>query len=148
MELVDSLTPWFWLILGLCLLAVEVLGTAGYMLWLGLSALLVGLALFLLPLTGLWQILLFVALSLISTYFWWRYQHQKDHQNEQEGDLNRPSKSLIGQRAFLSEDLINHQGRLQIGNSNWTIKAPENYAKGTEVIITDMQGIILLVKKI
>ncbi|OJI55067.1 hypothetical protein VV1062A_02631 [Vibrio vulnificus] len=44
-ELLDGINHWHWLALGLALLAVELLGTAGYFLWLGLSALLVGLLL-------------------------------------------------------------------------------------------------------
>lgn len=48
-NLLDGITFWHWLAFGFVLLAVELLGTAGYFLWLGLSALLVGALLAVLP---------------------------------------------------------------------------------------------------
>lgn len=53
-SLLDGITFWHWLALGFGLLAVELLGTAGYFLWLGLSALLVGILLSLMPIS--WQL--------------------------------------------------------------------------------------------
>ena len=41
-ELLEQMNHWHWLAFGLLLLAAELLGTAGYFLWLGISAILVG----------------------------------------------------------------------------------------------------------
>lgn len=42
MEFFEQMNHWHWLTLGLLLLAGELLGTAGYFLWIGLSAVAVG----------------------------------------------------------------------------------------------------------
>lgn len=41
-ELLEQVNHWHWLAFGLALLALELIGTAGYFLWIGISAMLVG----------------------------------------------------------------------------------------------------------
>ncbi|MGR5542688.1 NfeD family protein, partial [Vibrio campbellii] len=41
--ILEQMNHWHWLAFGLALLAVELLGTAGYFLWIGLSAMLIGI---------------------------------------------------------------------------------------------------------
>lgn len=47
--LFEGLTHWHWLGLGFVLLAIEVLGSVGFLLWTGIAALEVGLILLLWP---------------------------------------------------------------------------------------------------
>ncbi|MGL5799107.1 MAG: NfeD family protein, partial [Plesiomonas sp.] len=54
-----------WIVLGLVLLACEMLGTAGYLLWLGVAALTVALLLWLIPLTLAVQWVLFAVFSVV-----------------------------------------------------------------------------------
>ena len=100
-ELLDSLNYWHWLAFGLALLAVELLGTAGYFLWLGLSALIVGLLLTLLPMSWQLQWIAFSVFSLMTTWLWWRRQFKKDSSDDLNRDLNQKQKQLIGQTLSL-----------------------------------------------
>ncbi len=59
----------FWLSLGGLLLAAEMLGGNGYLLWSGVAAVITGLTVWLLPLGWEWQGVLFAALTLLAAGF-------------------------------------------------------------------------------
>ena len=63
-ELLEQVNHWHWLAFGLALLALELIGTAGYFLWIGISAMLVGALLGALPLGWQMQWLSFASFSL------------------------------------------------------------------------------------
>lgn len=63
----------FWLSLGGLLLAAEMLGGNGYLLWSGVAAVITGLTVWLLPLGWEWQGVLFAALTLLAAWLWWRW---------------------------------------------------------------------------
>ncbi len=54
LEQIAANPHWFWLSLGGLLLAAEMLGASGYLLWSGVSALVVGAIVWLLPQLG-WE---------------------------------------------------------------------------------------------
>ncbi|MDF4652700.1 NfeD family protein, partial [Vibrio parahaemolyticus] len=103
-SLLEGISFWHWLAFGFALLAVELLGTAGYFLWLGMSALIVGVIMTVLPMSWQLQWLCFASFSLITTWLWWRRQWSKDKQEDQERDLNQKYKQLIGRTLILEED--------------------------------------------
>ena len=72
--LFEGLTHWHWLGLGFVLLAIEVLGSVGFLLWTGIAALEVGLLLLVWPFGWQAQLLLFAVQSLLTTWAWWRWQ--------------------------------------------------------------------------
>ncbi|OIQ26092.1 NfeD family protein [uncultured Vibrio sp.] len=147
-ELLDSINHWHWLAFGLALLAVELLGTAGYFLWLGISALLVGVIFLALPMSWQLQWVCFGVFSLITTWIWWRRQYKIDVKNDKSRDLNQKHKQLIGEIVTLTEDLPIEGGRIKLYDTTWKAKGSESISKGTEVTIIDIQGITLIVKKI
>ena len=77
MAFLTELTWLHWLILGGALLILELLGGAGYLLWLGLAALSVASLVALLPLGWVGQWLLFSILALLFTGGWWYWQRQR-----------------------------------------------------------------------
>ena len=73
-ELIDTLGPWSWVIFGLILLGIEILAPSTFLLWPGLSALVVGLITLVLGVDNtIWpwqaQLLVFLVLSLVIAYF-------------------------------------------------------------------------------
>lgn len=56
----------FWLSLGGLLLAAEMLGGNGYLLWSGVAAVITGLVIWLVPLDWAWQGAMFAALTLLA----------------------------------------------------------------------------------
>lgn len=138
---------WHWLALGLALLAVELLGTAGYFLWLGLSGLLVGALMLLIPMGWQLQWMTFASVALLTTWLWWRRQFQADRRADKQRLLNQKEKQLIGQRVLITEPITaGITTRLHLADSTWSAISDENIAAGSMVEITELDGIVLKIK--
>nr|WP_282437152.1 NfeD family protein [Vibrio amylolyticus] len=148
MEFLESINHWHWLAFGLALLAIELLGTAGYFLWLGISALIVGAIFTSLPMSWQLQWVCFGVLSLITTWLWWRKQLKTDTQDDKNRDLNQKQKQLIGKTLILQEDIVVGTNRLKLGDTTWSAKSESSLEKGQKVIITKIDGIILTINKV
>jgi membrane protein implicated in regulation of membrane protease activity len=147
-ELLQQMHPWHWLILGLILLCFELVGAAGYLLWLGISALAISLLLAVMPLSWALQWSCFAAFSLITTWLWWRYQHHLDRKHDQQSTLNKRTQQWLGERIVLTETLPAGKGRLHLGDSSWSINSDQEYPAGTEVEVYRAEGIVLYVTKV
>lgn len=145
-ELLDSINHWHWLAFGLALLALELLGTAGYFLWLGLSALIVGALLTFIPMSWQLQWVSFGAFSLATTWLWWRKQFKKDKQGDASRELNQKSKQLIGQTIRLEEDFPVGKGRIKVGDTTWSAQSESFITAGELAQITQVKGIILTIE--
>lgn len=145
-ELLEQMNLWHWFAFGLLLLAVELLGTAGYFLWLGISAILVGAVVSILPIGWQVQWVSFGSFSLITTWLWWRKQLSSDKQSDDSRELNQREKQLVGQTVFLTEDFSRSGGRIKLGDTTWSAKSSEDLVAGTEVKIVKVEGIILYIE--
>lgn len=145
-ELLDSINHWHWLAFGLVLLALELLGTAGYFLWLGLSALIVGGLLSFIPISWQLQWVSFGVFSLATTWLWWRKQFKKDKQGDASRELNQKSKQLIGQTIRLEEDFPVGKGRIKVGDTTWSAQSESFITAGELAQITQVKGIILTIE--
>lgn len=146
-EFLESINHWHWLAFGLALLACELLGAAGYLLWLGISALLVALVLALVPMSWQLQWASFGVFCLVTTWLWWRRQFSNDQQSDASRTLNQKEKQLIGETLLLDEDFPAGKGRLKVADTTWTARSDTPIAKGTLVEITQVDGIILTIQE-
>ncbi|PXW49089.1 hypothetical protein DFO54_101317 [Erwinia sp. AG740] len=135
----------FWLSLGGLLLAAEMLGAAGYLLWSGVAALLTGILAWLLPLDWAWQSTAFAVLTVIAALSWWQWLRRR-LEKQPSPVLNQRGQQLIGLHTTLSEPLVNGFGRVSIGDSSWRIQAEQDLPAGTVVEVTAVEGITLQVK--
>ncbi|EGR2796595.1 NfeD family protein [Vibrio navarrensis] len=145
-ELLEGINHWHWLALGLALLAVELLGTAGYFLWFGISALAVGLLLSLMSFAWPVQWSAFAAFSLATTWIWWRRQLKHDKQSDASRDLNQKQKQLVGQELILEEDIQVGMNRIRIADTTWSAKSDSAILAGSKVKIARVDGIILTIE--
>jgi len=146
LELLESVNYWHWLALGLALLACELLGTAGYLLWLGLSAMVVGALLTVIPMSWQLQWVSFGVFSLVTTWLWWRRQLKSDTADDAQRQLNQKHKQLVGQTFVLDEDFPAGKGRLKVGDSTWSAQSESAIKAGQQVEVTKVSGIILTIK--
>ncbi|MGL4830687.1 MAG: NfeD family protein [Vibrio sp.] len=147
-ELISQLNFWHWLTFGLILLAAELLGTAGYFLWLGLSALLVGVLLTVMPMGWQLQWLAFASFSLLTTWLWWRRQFNQDKKQDAERNLNQKDKQLIGRIIQIMEETPAGEFQVSLGDTRWTARCDQDLARGCRVSVIAVDGIILVVKPI
>ncbi|MDI9220823.1 NfeD family protein [Pantoea sp. EA-12] len=136
---------WFWLTLGGLLLAAEMLGTSGYLLWSGLAAVLVGLIEWLFPFSWTSQGALFAVLTLLCVFFWYRWMRYREV-SQQPNTLNQRGSQLIGMQLTLDNALKDGLGHVRIGDSSWRVQAKEDLPAGTPVIVTGVVGITLLIQ--
>ncbi|MEF2483681.1 NfeD family protein [Vibrio mimicus] len=147
-ELLSQLNFWHWLAFGLVLLAAELLGTAGYFLWLGLSALLVGVLLAVMPMGWQLQWLAFASFSLVTTWLWWRRQFNQDKKQDAERDLNQKDKQLIGRVIQITEDTPAGEFQISLGDTRWTARCEQDLEQGSRVSVIAVDGIILIVQPV
>lgn len=148
LELLQGMTYWVWISLGCLLLAAELLGTAGYMLWLGISAICIGVLLFITPVTWQWQWILFSIIALVSSFAWWKVQHNRDSEHRETSTLNQKEKTFIGYQQLISEDLPLGKSRFQIGDTTWPIICEQPIKAGSTIEVFKVDGITLYVRKV
>lgn len=148
LELIAANPLWFWLSLGGVLLAAEMLGAGGYLLWSGVAALLVGALIWLLPpLSWAWQGMIFAVLTVVVAYLWWYWLRPRPAAASGGSPvLNQRNRQLIGTRATLTEPMHNGMGRINIGDSSWRAQAAEDLPAGTEVEVVAVEGVTLVIR--
>ncbi|MCK5120714.1 MAG: NfeD family protein [Methylococcales bacterium] len=136
---------WYWWVLAVFLLGVEILAPGFFFLWLSLSGFVVGSLLLLVPMTSLeLQLLIFAGLSIISILIWRRYgiQHRPttDHPL-----LNQRGAQYIGRTFSLIEPIKNGRGKIKVDDSIWTVQG-EDCPLGSTVEVTAVNGVLFQVK--
>jgi len=133
---------WFWLTLGGLLLAAEMLGTSGYLLWSGIAAVLVGIVEWLAPFSWTAQGTLFALLTLVCVYLWYRWMRLRER-DQQPNSLNQRGNQLIGTLLTLDAPLVNGIGHVRLGDSSWRVQADQDLPAGAQVVVTGVEGITL-----
>lgn len=145
MEFFSELSAWHWLSLGIVLLVLDVLGAAGFLLGLGLGAIVVAAVLALLPnLDWQWQLVLFAVFSVLFTWLYWSRFRAVNEATDQP-KLNDRTANLIGSSAELLDDSVGGRGQVQIADALWTVTSEEDLPKGTLVEIVAAEGMVLQV---
>ena len=135
---------WNWLVLGLVLLILEILAPGFFFVWIGLAALVTGGTAFLFG-SGAgfgWQVqtIVFLVLAVIFVLVGRRVFRTTARQDEPL--LNRRGEQLVGQRATLTEAIVNGHGRIRINDTTWRVKGPDLPA-GTEVRVVAFDPVTL-----
>ena len=137
---------WHWLIVGVVVLIFELVSGSGFLLWIGLAALVVSLVVFIVPsLLWPWQLVLFALMSVVTCVLW--YKHLRTRRDSQPQDtLNKRSAQYIGRSFNLETILENGRGRVKIGDTIWRVSG-DDMPNGTKVKVVDVDGVILVVEK-
>lgn len=143
---------WYWWVLALVLLVIE-LGTGStYFLWPAAAAVFVGLF-SLGPIAGAWQmqLILFAAVTIVLAIFAppyvkpWLRRTQADHPN-----LNERGAQKIGRRAIVAGAFVNGAGKVRLADTLWIAEAVDgqDFADGASVEIVRTEGARLFVKAV
>ncbi|RXJ72113.1 hypothetical protein CS022_17745 [Veronia nyctiphanis] len=147
-ELLSEINYLHWLAFGLLLLIAELLGTGGYLLWMGISALIVGALMNFIPMSWQLQWMSFGALSLATTWLWWRRQLKSDQTGDASRKLNQKESQLVGQEITLDEDVVVGTNRVKLGDTTWSARSSVEITAGSRVKVVDVDGIILVIEPI
>lgn len=147
LDFIQTLTYWHWLGFGVVLLILELVTSSGFLLWIGLSAGMVGFLLWLIPgLTGLIQCLIF-AITSVATVAIWTFFIRKNPNHSDHPYLNRRAEQYIDRVFTLTEPVRHGTGKIRVDDSVWRIRC-EDCPAGTKVKIVDVDGVILIGKKV
>ena len=137
----------FWLSLGGLLLAAEMLGGSGYLLWSGVAAVVTGLLVWLVPFG--WELpgVIFAVLTLIAAWLWWLWLSRRVRdQKPADASLNQRGQQLVGRRFILDNALVNGRGHIRVGDSSWPVSAGSDLPAGSKVEVIAVEGITLHIK--
>ena len=146
-DFLSSLANWHWLILGFVFLGLEALGAGGFLLGSALGALLVAAMLWFAPaLLWSWQLVWFGLGSLLFTLGYWRLFRRVNEKTDH-NQLNNRAAQLIGRVLDVTEPIIDGQGRVQIGDTLWKVRASDNIESGEKIRVVGTDGMVLLIER-
>ncbi|MGP9814628.1 NfeD family protein [Rhodopseudomonas sp. NSM] len=148
-DVLISLGSWNWLIVGFVLMALELLAPGVFLFWLGLAALLTGVATFalasVLALSWQAQALLFAALAVAAVPLWRRMARGGTAESGTTNPfLNRRSDALVGRVFTLEKPIEGGVGTVRIDDTFWRVTGPDAPA-GSRVKIVHADGVNLIV---
>lgn len=142
MEWFTEINAYHWIALGLILFAAEALGAAGFLLGTAAAALLVGLLALLIPGLGLAaQLTLFALVAVTASYLYLKVFTEE--QADRPDNLNHRAEHLIGTEFELAGALNNGEGRVQIGDTFWRVRADTTLEQGTRVRVIAAESMLL-----
>jgi inner membrane protein len=144
LDYVVSLGFWNWFIAGAILLLLELIAPGTFMMWLGLSALAVGV----ISLAGVlaWQaqLIAFAVFVTISIPLWRRFARRVEQPDDQPF-LNRRADALVGRTFTLEKLIVDGAGTVRIGDSVWRVTGPDTPA-GSRIRVTRADAAMLVVE--
>ena len=139
--LFENLNFIHWLILGIALIILELFVWTVFLLWIGSSAITVGIIFFLLPnVSGLLQLLIFIVLAVVATLLSKKYYPVKTVDEQ----LHDKAKKHIGKECMIVS-IEDEVAKVQIGESLWFAKG-SNLSAGQSVKIIDVESSTFIVE--
>jgi membrane protein implicated in regulation of membrane protease activity len=145
-DIIRSLGAWSWIILGGVLLAVELIAPGTFILWLGVSAILVGVISFVIDWSWQEQGVGFAILAVASLVMWWRLIRpaRRDEDSDQPF-LNQRAQGFVGRVFTLEKPIVDGAGTVRIGDTIWRVTGPDCPA-GSRIKIARAEGATLFVE--
>ena len=145
MDWINDIIYWHWLILAVVLIILEILMPGAYFLWMGVSAAIVGGAMFVFPqMPILVQVLIFAVLSVITVVMYKSYR-KKNPLVTDEPALNRRGEQYIGRTFTLEEPIVNGEGKIIVDDTTWKV-AGIDMSAGMTVRVVSVEGSTLKVE--
>ncbi|HEY0106999.1 MAG TPA: NfeD family protein [Rhizomicrobium sp.] len=147
-DFLNAQPAWHWWALGAVLLALEVASMTQYLLWPGISALIVGaLKFFVPPLDGRLAVFLFAVIAVGATVLWKRSRLGRADRATH-GNLNERSAQYVGRVVKCEETFVNGRGPVRVDDTRWIACAVDGSApvKGDMLQVSGADGTELKVQ--
>jgi membrane protein implicated in regulation of membrane protease activity len=144
MTWVLSLGAWNWFILAAVLLVLEIFAPGSFMLWLGLSAFVVGAISAAVVWSWQAQLIAFAVFALAVLPVWRRFA-RKSHQPVDRPFLNRRMEGYIGRVFTLETPIVDGIGTVRIDDTVWRVSGPDTPA-GSRVKVARVDGANMMVE--
>jgi membrane protein implicated in regulation of membrane protease activity len=137
------LAYWHWVVLGLGMVALEVMIPGAFFIWIGIAALILGGITFLLPLSVTAQLLLFGVVALLITVLG-RKIIRLQVNGGPPATINCRGQQFVGQTIVLDVPIVNNRAHVTVADSKWRIQGPDLPA-GAVVKVVGIDGNMLIV---
>jgi len=144
MDLLYMIEPWHWLVLGFLLMIAEIFIPTFASIWFGAAAVIVAALSWLLPISLLLQVIIWLVLSILFMFAWVKYAKPLS--------INR-SRTALGHNEIVGETgmlvvkpTANHLGRVRfsvpiLGADEWLCSVSDGSAEvGDRVVVTAVNG--------
>jgi membrane protein implicated in regulation of membrane protease activity len=142
---------WHWVVLGIVVMLLELAVPAFFLIWFGLGALIVGIALLAIPaLAFAWQVALWIICSVAFILLWFKVFKPGLYKTR----AGTAKGAVIGEIGLVIRDIRpfeKGQIRFQkpvLGDEVWDSLAEEEFKVGERVKVLDVEGNILKVGRI
>lgn len=137
---------WYWWVLAVGFLALEIVVSGFFFLWLAVSAFLVGGVVLLVSATPFnVQLLLFSFLAVLSVLGWRKYARTRAVDATDHPLLNQRGAQYIGRTFFLIAPIENGQGKIKVDDTFWKVHG-EDSPLGAKVKVVAVKGTVFEVE--
>ena len=137
---------WFWLSLGLILIAAEMAAPGFFLMWLGFAALVTGVAAWVLPLPLAAEVMLFGALAIAAVFAAKKWFKDNPIASD-DPMLNDRAARMVGDVVTVVVAIEGGEGRVRHGDSEWTAHGPDAPI-GARLRITGVSGSVVTVEPV
>ena len=133
---------WYWWVLSVGFLALEIVVTGFFFLWLSVAAFIVGLEFLLIPSTSFdMQLFLFSVLAVSSIMGWRYYARTRKIEKTDHPFLNKRGAQYVGRTFSLVAPIENGHGKIKVGDSLWLVQG-EDCPLGAKVKVVAVKGTV------
>lgn len=132
---------WYWWVLAIIFLVIEMLVSGFFFLWMTVSALVTGVLVWLFPSVSIdMQLFVFSVLSIVAIAVW-KFFVKSILVVSDQPLLNKRGAQYVGRVFNLYEAIENGQGKIKVDDSIWKVHG-EDCAIGTKVRVTSVIGTV------
>ncbi|MEZ5815087.1 MAG: NfeD family protein [Alphaproteobacteria bacterium] len=143
----EEMIYWHWWVLAGVFFILEVLSMSFFFLWIGVSAVLIGLLLLIAP-DMAWQLQfsLWAAISVAGAIGWRVYKKKNpDAIKSDQPNLNRRGDQYVGRTFTLENAIENGFGKVKVDDSIWKVECAQDLPAGKKIKVTAVDGTVLQV---
>jgi membrane protein implicated in regulation of membrane protease activity len=144
MDWVVSLGAWNWFILAAVLLLLEVFAPGSFMLWLGLSAIVIGVISVFFDWSWQAELITFAVVAVACIPAWRRFARNVEAPSDSPF-LNRRVEGYVGRMFTLEKPIVGGVGTIRIDDTVWRVSGPDCPA-GSRVKVARAEGASLVVE--
>jgi membrane protein implicated in regulation of membrane protease activity len=139
-----ALDYWNWFIAAAVLFVIEIVAPGSFMIWLGLSAIVVGTTSLFIEWSWQAQVITFAVIAVALIPAWRRFARSVEKPVDRPF-LNRRAEGYVGRIFTLDKPIIDGVGTIRIDDTVWRVSGPDCPA-GSRVKIARADGANLLVE--
>jgi inner membrane protein len=143
-DLLPGVGAWLWFIVAAVLLFAELMMPGVFLMWLGVAAILTGIADLIFNFDWRMEIVAFAVLALAMVGATWKWVTRQWQPESDQPNLNQRHMTYVGKSYVLDFPIVNGSGKITIDATIWDVDGADAPV-GTRVTVTGVKGMRLVV---